>query len=224
MAVDMLVLVLVLVLVSLVRRCLTVAAVAYMRCVWCPWQFWEEVISSSLALAATLFIMIAFSFVPAVVVAFIVKEREASHNCKHQQMISGASVPAYWLANYTWDVFVYALPCACSIIVIHAFNIGAFTGTAQASQVVMLLFVGYGLAIMPFTYLTPRPAHFQIPAAMHDRATTCCPLLVILRFISVALSATMPEDGCEYAFSWCSDTCFRFSGSRTQKRSYSACC
>ena len=198
-----------------------------MRCVWCVvslTQFWEEVISSSLALAATLFIMIAFSFVPAVVVAFIVKEREASHNCKHQQMISGASVPAYWLANYTWDVFVYALPCACSIIVIHAFNIGAFTGTAQASQVVMLLFVGYGLAIMPFTYLTPRPAHFQIPAAMHDRATTCCPLLVILRFISVALSATMPEDGCEYAFSRCSDTCCRFSGNPTQKRSYGACC
>ena len=54
-------------------------------------QLLESLINSAVALASTLFIMIAFSFVPASVVAFIVREREAHHNSKHQQLISGVS-------------------------------------------------------------------------------------------------------------------------------------
>jgi ABC-type multidrug transport system ATPase subunit len=146
-------------------------------------RFYQEVINSAVALAATLFIMIAFAFVPAVVVSFIVKEREAHHNSKHQQMISGASIPAYWLANYTWDLLIYVLPCAISIIVIHIFNIGAFTGTRQASEVVVLLFVGYGFAIMPFTYI------LSFLFKSHTKAQLWCLLLNLLSGLVLMLAS-----------------------------------
>ena len=121
--------------------------------------FFENVVNSTLALASTLFIMIAFSFIPASIVGYIVKEREPEHDSKHQQMISGASVPAFWLANYTWDLFTYAIPCGLSILAIDLFKIGVFN-TTQAFDVCILLFIGYGLAIIPFTYRecsSPRP-------------------------------------------------------------------
>ena len=137
-------------------------------------RFFQAVITNALALASTFFIMIAFAFIPASVVAFVVKEREASHNCKHQQMISGASVPAFWLANYTWDVLTYVLPCSLSLLAVHLFNIGAFTGTAQAFTVVVLLFVGYGLAIMPFTYM------LSFLWKSHTQAQIWCLLLNLL--------------------------------------------
>ena len=137
-------------------------------------RFFQAVITNALALASTFFIMIAFAFIPASVVAFVVKEREASHNSKHQQMISGASIPAFWLANYTWDVCVYALPCGLSLLAVHVFNIGAFTGTAQAFTVVVLLFVGYGLAIMPFTYM------LSFLWKSHTQAQIWCLLLNLL--------------------------------------------
>ena len=137
-------------------------------------RFFQAVITNALALASTFFIMIAFAFIPASVVAFIVKEREASHNCKHQQMISGASVPAFWLANYTWDLCTYLVPCGLSLLAIHLFQIGAFTGTAQAFSVVVLLFVGYGLAIMPFTYM------LSFLWKSHTKAQIWCLLLNLL--------------------------------------------
>ena len=56
----------------------------------------QAVIDSISSLQAVLFIMIAFSFVPGGIVVFIVREKEAHHNSKHQQMVSGTSIPAYW--------------------------------------------------------------------------------------------------------------------------------
>jgi hypothetical protein len=72
------------------------------------------------------------------------------------------------------DLLAYSVPCVVSIVVIHLFNIGAFTGTAQASQVVLLLFIGYGLAIMPFTYM------LSFLWQSHTKAQIWCLLLNLL--------------------------------------------
>ena len=50
------------------------------------------------AFFATLIICVAFAFVPAAFIVFVIKEREVS--AKHQQLISGVSIPGYWLANF----------------------------------------------------------------------------------------------------------------------------
>eukprot|EP01052_Picozoa_sp_SAG31_P002113 SAG31_NODE_71_length_28115_cov_4.128105_13_plen_1544_part_00 len=77
----------------------------------------KAVIDSVSSLQAVLFIMIAFAFVPGGIVVFIVREKEAHHNSKHQQMVSGTSIPAYWLSSYAWDMSVYMLPLLLSMIV-----------------------------------------------------------------------------------------------------------
>ena len=87
-------------------------------------------------------------------------------------MISGASVPAFWLANYTWDLFTYAIPCGLSILAIDLFKIGEFN-TTQAFDVCILLFIGYGLAIIPFTYRECSSSRLPLPPLTIARCGQC---------------------------------------------------
>ena len=43
-----------------------------------------------------------FSFIPTSIVPFITKERE--NKVKHQHMMSGVSLIAYWFSNIVWDL------------------------------------------------------------------------------------------------------------------------
>ena len=48
---------------------------------------------------------IAFCFIPASFVMFVIRERET--NSKHQQLISGVSPASYWLSSFVWDAVAY---------------------------------------------------------------------------------------------------------------------
>ena len=74
------------------------------------------------------FIVIAFSFVPGAVVAFVVKEREAARNSKHQQLISGVSVPGYWTATLLWDLTLYMAPLLLSLVLLYVYDLDAYKG------------------------------------------------------------------------------------------------
>jgi hypothetical protein len=50
---------------------------------------------------AALVVGIAFAFIPASIVGWVVKERQTK--VKHLQMISGVSTLAYWIATWIWD-------------------------------------------------------------------------------------------------------------------------
>ncbi|GMF55770.1 unnamed protein product [Phytophthora fragariaefolia] len=65
---------------------------------------------SASAFVACMFICIAFTFLPASIVVFLVKEKQAEHNSKHQQLVSGVSLPAFWLSNYIWDLIIKTFP------------------------------------------------------------------------------------------------------------------
>ena len=122
----------------------------------------KAIFNSFLSFSATIFIAIAFAYYPASIVVFIVKEREEAHNCKHQQLVSGVSIPAFWAANYIWDMLVYLVPASAALILIQAFDITSLTGsgtgcvracTTDSFASVVVLFLLFGLAIIPFTYL-----------------------------------------------------------------------
>jgi hypothetical protein len=51
----------------------------------------------------------------------IIKER--SKQIKHQLLISGASLPAYWIGNYAADICFHAIAAIVGIIGVHAFGI-----------------------------------------------------------------------------------------------------
>ncbi|KAE9098788.1 ABC transporter A family member 1 [Phytophthora fragariae] len=118
----------------------------------------KTVLGSSSSITAALFICITFTFLPASIVVFLVKEKQAEHNSKHQQLVSGVSLLAFWLSNYIWDFVMYAVPGVCALILIIVFNVTALTGqdcdscSSATFPAVILLFVLFGLAICPFTY------------------------------------------------------------------------
>ena len=51
----------------------------------------------------------------------IIRERE--RNIKHQILVSGAGLPAYWLSNYVADILFEAPPSLCAIGAYLAFGL-----------------------------------------------------------------------------------------------------
>ncbi|KAF1787525.1 P-loop containing nucleoside triphosphate hydrolase [Phytophthora cactorum] len=71
-------------------------------------------------------ICIAFTFLPASIVVFLVKEKQAEHNSKHQQLVSGVSLPAFWLSNYIWD-FLLVATFPAVILLFILFGLATYT-------------------------------------------------------------------------------------------------
>jgi ATP-binding cassette subfamily A (ABC1) protein 3 len=74
----------------------------------------------------------------------VLNEREK--NLKHMQMISGMSLPAYWVANYLFDIIKSIIPSAVVIGLIYAFDL--------KYDNVWILFLLYPIGVIPFTYVT----------------------------------------------------------------------
>lgn len=88
------------------------------------------------------FIAVAFSLIPSSIIIFIVQELET--NLKHQQVVTGVSITAYWLANAVVDTVKSLIPCGLSIALLYAFDIGI--------SYAWLLMLIYCFTIVPFTY------------------------------------------------------------------------
>ncbi|KAJ0412877.1 hypothetical protein ATCC90586_002507 [Pythium insidiosum] len=119
----------------------------------------KALFNSFLAFTACIFIVIAFTFFPAAIAVHLVKEKVPEHNAKHQQLVSGVSLSAFWLSNWLWDLLAYLVPFIAALVLVQAFDVSTFTGRDCNSceipttfQAVVLLFALFGLAIAPFTY------------------------------------------------------------------------
>jgi len=93
---------------------------------------------------------IGMAFIPTGLVTFIVKERE--NNIKHQHLVSGVSILAYWLSSFAWDLVKYMLPGLITPLLIRAFDLKALVEPESVYQSIWLLFILFGLAICPYTY------------------------------------------------------------------------
>jgi ATP-binding cassette subfamily A (ABC1) protein 3 len=103
------------------------------------------------AFVVSLFTMIAFCFIPASFGVFVVREREVK--AKHQQIISGVSLSAYWTSTFVWDTLSY-LPTGLLVLgIIHAYGIEAYTMGDGAGAVVAILLL-FGPSVAAFTYWT----------------------------------------------------------------------
>ncbi|GMH18706.1 hypothetical protein Nepgr_020547 [Nepenthes gracilis] len=101
------------------------------------------------AFSAAIIISIAFSFIPASFAVPLVKEREVK--AKHQQLISGVSVLAYWASTYLWDFISFLFPSSFAIILFYIFGLDQFIGIGSFWPTV-IMFVEYGLAVASSTY------------------------------------------------------------------------
>eukprot|EP00744_Colponema_vietnamica_P001462 GILI01002420.1.p1 GENE.GILI01002420.1~~GILI01002420.1.p1 ORF type:complete len:1195 (+),score=422.18 GILI01002420.1:401-3586(+) len=100
--------------------------------------------------SGALIIMIAFCFIPASLIAYIVREREI--NVKHQHLVSGVSILAYWLANFIFDIIKYTVPFVLAILVILAFQIDDIMNDSGYNAIVALFWL-FGPSAIAFTYV-----------------------------------------------------------------------
>jgi ABC-type multidrug transport system ATPase subunit len=113
----------------------------------------KTIIAGILAFVAAIFALISFAFIPASAASYVVLEREVTANAKHQQLVSGVGIVAYWLSFFVFDVLLYLVPLAGVVGVIVGFNLQSYIENGALTATV-LLFLGYGLAVIPFAYLT----------------------------------------------------------------------
>ncbi|KAF0687881.1 hypothetical protein As57867_020372, partial [Aphanomyces stellatus] len=107
----------------------------------------------------SVFVVLAFAYFTASVVPYLVNEKPPSHNSKHQQLVSGVSLPAFWVSNFAWDLLLYSVPCVFGLLAIYLFDITPFTGrectscTATPFAALIVVFVLFGFAIIGFCYV-----------------------------------------------------------------------
>ncbi|RHY02223.1 hypothetical protein DYB36_008551 [Aphanomyces astaci] len=149
-------------------------------------------LSTLLSFMAPIFVLLAFSLYTASVVPYLVKERDPTANAKHQQLVSGVGVPAFWLANLAWDLVVYAVPCATGLVAIYLFDITPYTGvdckTCATSPfpAIVLSFVLLGFALVSFCYVLS----FVLKSAASSQ-TYAILLNVLLGMILLIVSAML---------------------------------
>ncbi|KAF0723948.1 hypothetical protein Ae201684_017257 [Aphanomyces euteiches] len=110
-----------------------------------------------IAFSTAIFIVMAFAQYSAAIVPGLVHEKHPLHNAKHQQLVSGVSLTGFWLANYFVDLLLYAIPASASILLLVVFDVQQLTGSESSAphsfSAVILAFVLFGFAIVPFCYL-----------------------------------------------------------------------
>ncbi|KAF1333137.1 Atp-binding protein, partial [Globisporangium splendens] len=96
-------------------------------------------------------VMLGFAFIPASIVAFIVREKDPIQDAKGLQLISGANISAYWLSSWTHDVAVVSISVIAAIIIIPLSSRG-LNGSDEALAVAVLV-ISHVLASIPLAYL-----------------------------------------------------------------------
>lgn len=121
------------------------------------------------------------SFLTSSFVLFLIRERASK--AKHSQFISGVDFFVFWTSTLLWDMMNYIVPCIGMIVAYAAFGIDAYVGGGRWADV-LLLFVLFGWAALPFMYLLSFI--FKVPS-------TGFIWLTILNILTGGV------DGCEYS-------------------------
>lgn len=104
------------------------------------------------AFIVAMIVMLAFAFIPAALIAFIVKEKDPTQDAKALQRISGMNTHAYWTANGLYDLGVLVWSVVVAIVA-AAVSRPALRSDAAA---LALLIIAHALCLVPLTYLYAR--------------------------------------------------------------------
>ena len=124
------------------------------KCVNYPFpltQGLKTIIGTATGFIASFIFAVALAFIPSSIVVFIVKEKQ--QGIKHQQLVSGVSLLAYWMANYFADLIKLAIPVVFSALMCLAFGITSLTEPGESYAAVWVLFILYGTSLISFAYL-----------------------------------------------------------------------
>eukprot|EP01017_Pseudomicrothorax_dubius_P046657 TRINITY_DN8255_c0_g2_i3.p1 TRINITY_DN8255_c0_g2~~TRINITY_DN8255_c0_g2_i3.p1 ORF type:complete len:1028 (+),score=239.16 TRINITY_DN8255_c0_g2_i3:182-3265(+) len=111
----------------------------------------KKISSSVDGVVATFVFGLSMAFIPASLISFIVKERE--QNIKHQQVVSGLYLPAYWFANLLIDMLKHTIIALSAIGLAKLFSADSLTQDDSLSMLFAIFFF-YGTSMAAFTYLS----------------------------------------------------------------------
>merc|ERR1711871_568275 len=124
------------------------------------------------------FVMLAAPCIPAAFATFVVRERET--RSKQQQLVSGVSIPAYWISTWLWDYLSYQ-PTVWMLIFLFAVfpDTETLAGSSDALGCTIALLLLYGSATSGFAYL--------LSFAFKDAATAQIAVLFICFVLGLIL-------------------------------------
>ncbi|KAI9989277.1 hypothetical protein PInf_019438 [Phytophthora infestans] len=164
----------------------------------------RSIFSSYLSFPAVIFVVIAFTFIPASMMPYIVKEKHLEQNAKYQQLLSGMSFSAYWLSNFIFDVALYLVPMAATLVLLRSYGVTKSLSsgdtcdscTQDVPAAMVTLFVLFGTAIAPWTYLLShvmeKPSECLLYTVMINFFLGL--LLLLLSFTMNSLDSTRPAN------------------------------
>jgi hypothetical protein len=150
-------------------------------------------VQSTQASSVAIIVVIAFSFIPAAVASYVVRERESGS--KAQQLLAGVSLPAYWICTYLFDNFIYLGTALVSIGITAGLGGSAFSLENHRLAAISAIFIFFGPAVISFTYLL----QFMFKKAAAATATVlmlnaACFILVLISFLLVVIPSGCPAD------------------------------
>jgi ATP-binding cassette subfamily A (ABC1) protein 1 len=163
----------------------------------------EDAEKQDLTFVIVFLIGLAFSLVPAPIVEFIVRER--SLGFKHQQLVSGVSLIAYWATAWLWDVLLYLVPGLGTIFILTLWeeDLASFTGFAADGQpqdpnghwdATRLCVMMYGPAAIGLSYASS----FLFSRPSTSVTVTICIGIVNIVLVIVVGILQLVNDTCEY--------------------------
>ena len=105
-------------------------------------------------------VLFGMAFLASSFVIFLIKER--STGAKHCQFVSGVHTLTFWASTFCWDFINFLVPSLLLLVVFWGFGIEAYVGQLRVFDL-LLLFMFYGWAILPFMYL--MSFMFSVPAS-----------------------------------------------------------
>jgi hypothetical protein len=85
--------------------------------------------------------------------------KEKITKSKHLQLVSGVNMTSYWFSTYLWDMSLFFLLTVLTMLIFLAYgteSAAVFIGDAEAFFATAAITFGYGLSILPFSYLLAR--------------------------------------------------------------------
>jgi ABC-type multidrug transport system ATPase subunit len=114
-------------------------------------------IKAWLNIVAGWFVLIPLGYIPGGFIVFLVKEK--SSKSKHLQLVSGVDLTSYWIAGYLYDITLYLVLTILVMAVFLLYGKDAaevFVGNNTAFLCTFTLTFGYGVAVLPYSYLMAR--------------------------------------------------------------------
>ncbi|KAF1324094.1 Atp-binding protein, partial [Globisporangium splendens] len=96
-------------------------------------------------------VMLAFAFIPAAVVAFIVREKNPIQNAKSLQLICGANMSAYWFSSWTHDILLILISVVAAVIIVP-FSNRTLSSSTEVMGVAALV-GSHAITVIPLAYL-----------------------------------------------------------------------